>query len=731
MSSEPIRISGPDTKERRRRQRELLLAVVAIGLIVLLTWIELQFFGVNSYLFLAFFNLNLILLILILFLVLRNGVKLLLERRRRVLGTKLRSRLVLAFILLSLIPTLLMFFVAVRFVQTSVDFWFKTQVENSLNQAIKVGQGYYSQLQDQLEGQSRFILESIRRREFAWGGDGMDDFLKFKRHEYGLSLIGVLQADLERQNWHASKDWNIAWEAFKGSIDWEGIRQDPHFWSGMRSGQDRDLVVGIIPVDEAKTGFLILGRSMKKGLVAQLDNIVQGLEEYKQLKTLKLPLKVALYLILGVMTLLILFGAMWFGFRLAKEISAPVQALAAGTQRIAQGDLSVRLEDQSADELGLLVQSFNKMAGDLEQSQINLRLANERLARQNRDLEERGRYMEAVLDNITAGVVSLDRQGKISTVNAAAEGILGLPASELIGQDPLALLDDEYTSLVKDMFSQLSQAPQSQWQRQLELNLAGQVRKLLVNAVVLEATGKDRVWLVAVFEDVTELDKIQRMAAWREVARRIAHEIKNPLTPIKLSAQRLQRRFGTQVQDPVFSQSTELIVRQVEHLQQMVSEFSSFAKLPEVNPKQGRIQPIIKEAVNLFQQSHGHIDCTWQVAEGIPAFRFDQEAIKRVLMNLLTNAIEALQDSQDPRVEVDADCDASKSWLRLRVIDNGPGLSPELREQLFEPYFSRKKGGTGLGLTIVKSLVHDHRGYIRVDSNPAGGSVFTIELPLG
>ena len=731
MVPEPIRISGPDTRERRRRQRELLLAGGAVGLIILLTWIELQFFGVNSYLFLAFFNLNLILLLLILFLVLRNGVKLLLERRRRVLGAQLRTRLVLAFMSLSLIPTLLMFLVAVRFVQTSVDFWFKSQIENSLDQAVEVGQGYYRQMQDRLEEQGGFILDSIRRREFAWGGDGMEDFLKFKRNEYGLSLVGVLQKDLERQNWHSTKGWEQAWPTFKDSIDWQSLLTDPRFWSGMRPGPEADLVIGLIPVDKGQTGFLVVGRSMEKGLLRQLDNIVQGMDEYKQLKTLKLPLKVSLYLILGVMTLLILLGAMWFGFRLAKEISAPVQALAVGTQRIARGDLSVRLEDQSSDEIGLLVQSFNKMAGDLEQSQDRLRLANERLARQNRELEERGRYMEAVLNNITAGVISLDSHGRINTVNAAAEAILGLEAQSLVGAEPLNLLEGEHAVLVQGMLRQLSQAPDSQWQRQLDLDLGGQLRKLLINAVVLQTENGERAGLVAVFEDVTELDKMQRMAAWREVARRIAHEIKNPLTPIKLSAQRLQRKFGDQVQDRVFSQSTELIIRQVEHLQQMVSEFSAFAKLPEVHPARDDVASLLEEVVALFRQSHSAI--TWIVTHqgDTPSFRFDREAIKRVLLNLLTNAAEALSNQEGGQVEVSLSCDVTKGWVRVQVADNGPGLSAEERSRLFEPYFSRKKGGTGLGLTIVKSLVNDHHGYVRIRANSPQGSVFVVELPMG
>jgi len=299
-----------------------------------------------------------------------------------------------------------------------------------------------------------------------------------------------------------------------------------------------------------------------------------------------------------------------------------------------------------------------------------------------------------------------------------------------VGQNPLELLQGEQAELVQEMLSQLTQAPHSQWQRQLDLELGGQVRKLLVNAVVLQTGEGERAGLVAVFEDVTELDKMQRMAAWREVARRIAHEIKNPLTPIKLSAQRLQRKFGDQVQDGVFNQSTELIIRQVEHLQQMVSEFSAFAKLPEVHPKRDEITPLVQEVVALFRQSHNAIRWTVEEQDETPPFRFDREAIKRVLMNLLTNAAEALQGGNGSTVEIGVGCDVSSGWVRLQIADNGPGLSAEERSRLFEPYFSRKKGGTGLGLTIVKSLVNDHHGYVRIKPNSPHGSVFVVELPL-
>ncbi|MFP4034112.1 MAG: sensor histidine kinase [Desulfovermiculus sp.] len=715
---------------RRKRQRELLLALGAFALIVLFSWIELHFFGVNSYLFLIVFNLNLILLLLILFLVLRNIVKLFLERRRRAPGSVLRTKLVIAFVLLSLIPTLLMFLVSVKFVQTSVDYWFRSQVDRSLQQALEVGKNFYSQSQERLHSRGRYILTQIEEQEFLWGGKGMDEYLHEKAEEYNFNLIGVVAPSLREQNWHDNKAWAEKWPEVKAEIEWGDLRERPKVWSTLLSAQNEDLIVAVVPADRGRTGYLVLGAGLGQGVISKLDQVVEGIEEYKKLEVLKGPLKVAFYLLLGVMALLILFGAIWFGFRLAKEISAPIQALSEGTQRIAHGDMAVRVQDQSSDELGQLVQSFNAMAEDLEKSQERLNLANLDLGSQNLELEQRRKYMEVVLNTITSGVISLGPDGRITTVNQAAQSILDMQADQLIGQSPLQLLRNSHRELFADAMSQVTRVPNRTWQRQIDLELGDKERKLLVNAVGLRPGQGEDMGMVLVFEDITELDKMQRMAAWREVARRIAHEIKNPLTPIKLSAQRLERKYAGLAPDESFGECTRLIVRQVEHLQQMVKEFSAFAKLPDVKPAVDDLPALLKEVLGLFQNSHSFIAWSLHVQPALQPFRFDRSAMKQVMINLLTNSAEALKSSPQPEVALRARMDDKGGWVHIEVRDNGPGIEAEERSRLFEPYFSRKKGNTGLGLTIVKSIINDHQGYVRVAPNHPQGSVFTIELPM-
>ncbi|EPR37513.1 multi-sensor signal transduction histidine kinase [Desulfovibrio sp. X2] len=728
QNGEPIRVSDIPTQERKRRQRELWLAALGALLIVALTWGELKYIGLDSYLFLPIFNFNFVLLAVILFVVVRNVVKLLLDRKRRVLGSRLRTRLVLSFMVLTLVPTLLMFVVAVQYVRTGIDYWFQSKIEGSMEQSLGLGQDIYAILRERPLLVARSIEADIRARRYTWGGSGMDQFLGEKKDQLGLGLIGVLTPDRREQNWHQDPDFEGPWREFRASIDWKALAEGRGYVSNLLSGPGQDVVVAVLAVDKGHTGYLVLGEGLGAGMLAKMDRVVNGVEEYKKLRALKSPLKAALYLTMGLMTGSIILGSVWFGFRLAKEISAPVQALAVGTQRIARGDLSVRLEDKSTDELGFLVQSFNRMAEDLQESQERLTQANQRLNQQNMELEARGSYIEALLNNITAAVVSLDSEGRVNTVNRAAESMLGLDARSLIGRPPLEGLVGEHRRLMQRLIDIPATQPGGQWQEQSLISLGSREMKLLINVVELRLPDGGRAGLVALIEDITELEKMQRVAAWREVARRIAHEIKNPLTPIKLSAQRLEKRFGPEIEDPVFRESTRLIVRQVEHMQEMVQEFSAFAKLPEMVLRPGNLRPLLEEVVAVFSTSHTGIAWSLDAAADLPRLSFDAEGMRRVLLNLLGNAAEALQGRG--HVEVSAFHDPILRLVVVEVRDDGPGLSEEERSRIFEPYFSRKKGGTGLGLTIARSIVSDHHGFLRVRPNEPNGTVFVIELPL-
>ena len=717
---------SPGEREHLRRRRELFFVSGAFILVAILTRVLFFLYDTGSALFITVFSLNFLLLLAILGVVIRNGLKLLLERRRGVLGARLRTRMTLAFIIMTVSPCLLMFLITSKFVQVSIDFWFRDQIAISMETALEVGRTDLEKTERRVMVQGMNIIAQASHLDLSQAGPEVDTYLQLKRRENALPLIGILSEDHREILWHTNPDARESWQAGKAMFNWE-ILTDQGSQTVLSPGLEEDYVLSVQRLPEG--GFFVCAEGMGPFFKAKLDKLASASTEYKQLRRIRNEVKGMLYSGLSVLTTLIMLGAIWFGFRVAKEVTAPVLAVADAAQRIAKGELDVRLDDYAKDELGLLIRAFNSMAADLEAFRADLTGANKLLAEQNREIGQHSQYVEAILNNITSGVISVDHEGRISMVNTAARVILGSP-KDVVNKNLVDFLPEEMGRQTRAMFEQFRHRPLSTWQRQINLQIFGQDRRLLVSAAGLVTPEGENRGFVAVFEDISEMERMQRMAAWREVARRIAHEIKNPLTPIKLSAQRLQRKFSNMVDDPAFGQSTELIVRQVETLQEMVQEFSAFAKLPEVDPKVGDIKPLLGELTNLFRNSHSRIHWDLALPESIPILPMDKNGLRRVFLNILSNAAEALEDVAEPQARVSAAVDTARSVLRIAVEDNGAGLNELERSRLFEPYYSRKKGGTGLGLTIVRSIIADHKGYVRADVSPLGGAMIIIELPL-
>ncbi len=728
---EIIPINPVTPNERARRRREILIALFAALSVVLLTSVGLAVLGVDSMAFFVLINLNILLLLLVLFLVGRNGVKLFLERRRGVMGSRLRVRLVLIFMFLSLAPTTLMFIASAAFMRTSVDYWFKSRVESSMEQALSVGQMFLDDASRRVQNKITRLKEIINAKQLTPKSPELKHLLEIQIKEGGFALAGIIAPDQTPLAWYDSGEATAAWKdaapRLAGNIP---QAQEIGVKTIFQPGTDGDYAFGLLPLGGDKSGVLVLAAHMSEGTMFKLDQVVRGLDEYKQLRTLKSPFKATFYFFLALLALIIIFGAMWFGFKLAKQMSEPLLTLAMGTERIAKGDLSIRFTDAGDDEMGQLIRSFNRMTEDLASGQAKITSINQELALSNTTLAQRTRYIETVLNNVASVVISLNADGRISTANKAVYTLFGKKPEELIGLFPQEVIGPEYSGILSLMLTQLRANPAVKWQEQITVPRNDREWKFLVTVAGLSDVEGYYQGLVAVLEDITEIEKMQRMAAWREVARRIAHEIKNPLTPIKLSAQRLQRKFGAQAQDPSFGQCTELIVSQVEHLQQMVEEFSAFAKLPEVELKADNLKPVLENQVNLFRTSHSNIVWELDCPDSLPKIAMDAEALSRAFMNILTNAGEVLAGRENPKVSVRAVHNRADRAIIIEIADNGPGLNSEEMFRIFEPYFSRKKGGTGLGLAIVKSIVTDHRGYVRAGPRTGGGTVFTIQLPV-
>ena len=434
---------------------------------------------------------------------------------------------------------------------------------------------------------------------------------------------------------------------------------------------------------------------------------------------------------LSIVTLLIIFSSVWFGFYLSQGITVPIRELAEGTNRIASGDYNFFIDLEAKDEIGVLVNSFNRMTMDLKTSKDQLEEANRELRKSNVELEQRRLYMEIVLANVAAGVVSADTSGKILTINKSTERMLNIEAKSIIGKNYKDVLSEEYVKIIDKFLGDPGLLRKGFLKQQVRFPLESKTLTLLVSLNVLRDDRGNRLGLVGVFEDLSEIEKAQRVAAWREVARRIAHEVKNPLTPIQLSAQRLRKRYGEKLapgDGEVFHECTEMIIRQVEELKRLVNEFSNFARMPASNPTPSDIGKIISEALSLYREAHKEVRIDFKDSGQVPIFDLDSEQMKRVLINLLDNAITAIDG--DGEVVIDLSYDPVLQMVRIEVADNGKGIPPDHKMRLFEPYFSTKKHGTGLGLAIVNTIITDHNGFIRVQDNKPKGTRFVIELPV-
>jgi two-component system nitrogen regulation sensor histidine kinase NtrY len=404
--------------------------------------------------------------------------------------------------------------------------------------------------------------------------------------------------------------------------------------------------------------------------------------------------------------------------------------LAEATEAIAQGDLSVRIDAKATDEIGTLIDSFNRMTSDLQGSKSEIEEANISLRHSNLELDRRRAYIETVVETIAAGLLSIDKNGLITNFNPSGERILGLaadrfrsrPANEVFKEFKLDLFQTVYDRMLADQRDTLALEGQMEIDRRfLTIGLHGSRMK--------DEANKD-LGIVLVFEDLTELIKAQKVAAWQEVARRVAHEIKNPLTPIQLSAQRLRKKYFEKSPDfeTIFDEATNVIVNEVTSLKHMVDEFSKFARLPTPQMAHQSLHDVINEVTALYRGAHKDVELIVELDEDLPSLNFDREQLKRVMVNLLDNAIQAMH--QKGRVWLSTKYDTKRRRAVVSVADEGMGIAPEDQEKLFVPYFTRKKTGTGLGLAIVRRIITDHEGQIQASQNQPKGAVFTFELPV-
>ncbi len=719
--------------ERKRRRRELIAVGVAGATLVafVLAQTELPPLTrhtslVSNLAVISLFNLSFLLLGLMLFLVGRNLAKVIFERRRGLIGSKFQVKLVAGFIAVALIPSAFLLYVSGVFLHADINSWFNPEYEQILNDSLEIAKTYYLNSANNASHYARVLAEQISAKGLL-APDKRDDlkaFINKRQQEYNLGTIEVFSADRKLllidispktpTGIGASPDSPIISQTLKGQAL---TRTD-------RLG-NADVVRGSAPIyvsseTDNVLGAVLVDYYLPQSLATRATNISRVSEDYFQLRILRQPIMNSYLLTLVLIGLVVVTLASWFGIFLSRGITGPIKLLARGTQAIAGGDLNFRIPAVGDDEIGQLVDSFNQMTADLRSSAA--------------ELERRRQYTETLLRNVSAGVVGLDHDGVVTTINPCAERLLDLSAAAVIGRNYQGAFPPALARVLDDVFAFATRPREAR--STVKLEIAGSETELMMTASPLGDVPGEPAGTVLFFEDVSQIAKVERMEAWREVARRIAHEIKNPLTPIQLSAERLRRQLGARpgIESALVEECTKTIIGEVEDLKRLVNEFSAFARMPHLNPVPGDINALANETVANFREANPNVEFALALDPAIPLIPIDRDAMKRALVNLLDNAVAAVtainHNGAGPKIEVRSHRLSDNSLVTLEVADNGPGIDPRLRTRIFEPYYSGKKGGTGLGLAIVSAVVTDHHGFVRVMDNRPRGSRFVLEFPV-
>ncbi len=729
------------TPAGKRRFWERIIVAAVFTLVLSLGFLQGWFFRLRSdlplfgnILLFIFINFNVLLLLLLAYLVLRNVVKLIFERRRDIPGSRLKARLVIASVGLTLIPAVPLFWLASQFIFSSLDHWFSAQMENALESSFFLAEHYVDEEGEKLVQDCGVLVSRIAVPAPGTGSAGPNvpntrELLSHSRIDafFVFDSAGRLEWGSQQQP-VAGIDAAVLRSSFQkqGKTTARIVRQLP-------GGRAAIAVQLPIPANTpgSSPGSVLVGiRFVPAQLAARLESITNGYEHYLQLKMLHNPLKRSHFITFSIVTILAVFAAVWFGFYLAKNLTGPIQNMVDATRRIADGDLDVRLDTDRSDEIGMLMESFNSMTSDLRESREKLDRAYNALQSTNIELEDRRRYMEVVLSNIAAGVVSVDAHGNITTINKSAEALFGLRAEEVTGRHYEEFLDPSHLEIVRSFLHAYRAGRQPNLERPVQVKVAGSPMSVFIKVSVLRDDRDQYMGVVVVMDDLSELEKAQRMAAWREVARRIAHEIKNPLTPIQLSAQRLRRKYAGLVEQDgsIFDECTRTIINQVDHMKHLVNEFWRFARLPSARLAPCSLSEIVEEGLSLYRHNFSRITFRLEKDDSLPRLQLDRDQFRQVIINLLDNAVYAMGQSEG-EVSIRLTHDPVLKIARLECADTGHGILPENRLKVFEPYYSTKEKGTGLGLAIVSSIIADHNGFIRVRANVPHGTVFTIELP--
>jgi two-component system nitrogen regulation sensor histidine kinase NtrY len=666
--------------------------ILALLFLVVLVATEIHFIRLGTLpvttkvIFLILLNLNIIALLTLMFFVAKALTRLYLERKQNVLGSRFKTKIVVIFVILTSIPSVLLFIGASGLLTRYVDRWFTPQFRQPIDSTLNIARAIYD----------------IERQKTLSAANAVASGRSYPA-EYTVTRFRALPDNPS----------DVIKDAFDGIEGTEVI-----------SGENGDTVRAVVPDLTSSgrvQGIVVVESHIPREITVNVEQIKNAYEDYIKLEAWKQPLKLNYLIFLGFFTLIVIFTALWVSLRIARGISEPIQKLAEATGQVAAGNLDAAIGLKRDDEIGLLITSFNHMVSELKESKESIHAA-------YTESDRRRLYMENILENIQSGVICLDAEGRVMTINSAACRILDLVSEHVTGKNYKEILSAIQSDSLQQMIRGIKLKTLRTIEREVWATIRGKRTMIKVSIMGLREHAS-YLGLLVVFDDLTNVIKAQKALAWQEVARRIAHEVKNPLTPIKLSTERMLKKWQHKDEDfpQVFEGSMRTIIREVDSLRRLVDEFTRFEKMPEINRSPSSLADIIDGVVTLYKDYKG-FSITTSLPENMPLVDLDGEQFKRVLINLFENAIQAMNNGGAIAVSVSLDDPANRVFIN--VADDGPGIREEDKEKLFLPYFSTKKEGTGLGLAIASRIIREHMGSLRVSDNLPRGTVFTIELPI-
>ncbi|HEY4423135.1 MAG TPA: ATP-binding protein [Pyrinomonadaceae bacterium] len=739
-----------DNRENRiRRRRRVLLWVLGATVLLLLAIIVSQQLWLwtvvrpdtpaDALVLYALSTLNFVAFVVFLFIFVRNLLKLRRERRERQLGSKVKTRLLVYFISISFLPITAMAFFSYLFLNRSLEKWFNPFPDEIVQQATEVKRLTLSSQDQTLRDTASLLVMLLNGQSPEERVATMDQIVN-SGQLVGIEIIGN-DGLVETQS-RANLSATDAEQLDKLFVEARKFRGPSN--SSLVDGKEFDALA--VPLNQSE---MLIIAPQKRASNDLTDLVTDSERGYQNLVGQQRRVRLLGLSTLGLMTLILLFVSSWVAIYLARGIATPIKALAEASNEVARGNLEHRVTTTIAeDELALLAESFNQMTAQLQENRSRIEAGASELRDTNMALRERRNYIETVLQSLSTGVVSIDENDCVTTLNASAARMLAL--GERADDDPKlsSLIGSEDWLVVERLLRRARRTGHATEQTQLESGGANGPLPVSLTATALRGSKGPRRGVVLVIEDLSELLAAQRAAAWSEVARRMAHEIKNPLTPIQLSAERIAKSYGRatapgngangageHVDDKrvaaVISECTETITREVAGLKAMVDEFSRFARLPATRLDLANLNDVVTQAAGLYVDRLDGVVLTLDLDRELPRSMLDVEQIKRVFVNLIDNAVQALASSNgEMQITIATSHDPERSLLRAEVADTGHGIEPGDFRRLFEPYFSRRDSGTGLGLAIVQRIIMEHGGHIRAERHHPRGAKFVIELPV-